>query len=134
MGYIYFYFYPNAIFKSNLGHIGCQFCTVKKLDNFSKERLSVVSINICQFINSLKISSTSGFIPFHIFKYDRRSCLKFCNVQYRYSQKQRKAFVFLMGLVVRQTSIHPNTLLSGLDHMLIFGTDKGPLQTILATD
>jgi len=61
-------FYPNAIFKSNLGHTGCQFCRFKKLDGFSKGRLSAISINICQFINSLKISSTSDFIPSYVLK------------------------------------------------------------------
>lgn len=95
--YIFFYFYPNAIFKSNLGHIGCQFCTAKKLDKFSKDRLSVLSINICQFINSLKISSTSGFIPFHVYKRYRRSCLKFCNVLIQILPKTKESFCFPSG-------------------------------------
>lgn len=87
--YTYIYIYPNAIFKFNLCHIGCQFFTFKKLDRFSKVRLSIVSINICQFINSLKICSTSGFIPFHIFKYYSRSRLRFCKVLIKRLQKNK---------------------------------------------
>lgn len=77
----FFDFYPNIIFKSNLGHVGCQFCTVEELYGFSKGRLSVVSINICQFINSLnKMSSTSKFIPSYTFIWYNRSYLRLCKV------------------------------------------------------
>lgn len=77
----FFDFYPNIIFKSNLGHIECQFCAVEELDGFSKGRLSVVSINICQFINSLnKISRTSNFIPSYTVKQYNRSYLRLCKV------------------------------------------------------